>query len=381
MASLRKIPGRKVWIACFTDLAGRRRQRSTGTRIRQEALKIAHGYEEAARRKRTARQIRQVIGKLHEELTGEDLPTVTVTAFIDEWLGQKEGTASPATLVFYRKAVKKFLAFLGAAATCEISEITRDHLIRFRNHEAKTLAPNTVNHDLKCLKSIFKAARRDSVLLEDPTEFVETVRLDNEKERRPFTLPEMQAVISAANEEWRSMVRFGLYTGQRLADIAMLTWSNIDLARGQLRLQTRKTGRRLLLPLPLPLRRHLELLAAQLDGSTPLHPGAYAIVSREGRSGSLSNQFSDILAQAGIRAKKSHNAKKGGEGRSSRREQNQLSFHSLRRTATTLLHEAGIPAAVAQELIGHDSEDVHRLYVNVGWEAMEQAARVMPDLG
>ena len=37
------------------------------------------------------------------------------------------------------------------------------------------------------------------------------------------------------------------------------------------------------------------------------------------------------------------------------REVESLSFHSLRRTATTLLHQAGIPAAVAQGVIGHDS--------------------------
>jgi hypothetical protein len=36
-----------------------------------------------------------------------------------------------------------------------------------------------------------------------------------------------------------------------------------------------------------------------------------------------------------------------------------LSFHSLRRTATSLLHEAGVPRTVAQGLIGHDSEEVH----------------------
>ncbi len=33
-----------------------------------------------------------------------------------------------------------------------------------------------------------------------------------------------------------------------------------------------------------------------------------------------------------------------------------LNFHSLRRTATTLLHEAGVPAAVARALTWHDSE-------------------------
>ena len=31
-------------------------------------------------------------------------------------------------------------------------------------------------------------------------------------------------------------------------------------------------------------------------------------------------------------------------------------------------------------MIGHDSEEVHRLYINVGREAMEKAAAVLPEL-
>ena len=40
-----------------------------------------------------------------------------------------------------------------------------------------------------------------------------------------------------------------LYTGQRLGDIAALRWNNLDLARGELRLSTRKTGKVPLMPL------------------------------------------------------------------------------------------------------------------------------------
>ena len=62
--------------------------------------------------------------------------------------------------------------------------------------------------------------------------------------------------------------------------------------------------------------------------------------------------FADLLAQAGLRA--ARHAKSAGA-------KSALSFHSLRHTATTLLHEGGVPAAVAQALIGHDSEGDHRL--------------------
>jgi integrase len=239
-----------------------------------------------------------------------------------------------------------------------------------------------VNHELKCLKMIFKAARRDGAITEDPTEFVDTVRQTGTKgeQRRPFTIPELQAVLSVADAEWTSLVRFGLYTGQRLADLASLTWANLDLARGEIRLETRKTGRRMILPIAAPLRKHIEGLPERDNADAPIHARAFAIVAKAEKTGTLSNQFADLLAQAGLRQKKSHKRAADGEGRSARRASNALSFHSLRRTATTLLHEAGIPAAVAQELIGHDSAEIHRLYVNVGREAMEQAAAALPEL-
>lgn len=381
MASLWKHPQSKYWTACFTDRTGKQRKRSTGTTDRKQALKLANEYEEAARKRRTSRQAREVLSDLHRELTGDDLPTVTVRAYLTGWLERKRLETSPATLTFYTTTTTKFLDWLGAVADEELEGITREHVTRFRNEEAKTLASKTVNHDLKCLKMIFKAARRDGAVAENPAEFVDVIRRTEETaSRRPFTIPELKAVLSVADDEWRSMVRFGLYTGQRLADLATLTWANFDLARGEIRLATRKTGRRMILPIAVPLRKHIESLPAGDKPDAPLHPRAAAVVLREGKSGSLSNQFANLLAQAGLREKKSHKRTTESQGRNARRQGNALSFHSLRRTATTLLHEAGIPAAVAQELIGHDSETMHRLYVNVGREAMEKAAATFPEV-
>ena len=55
-------------------------------------------------------------------------------------------------------------------------------------------------------------------------------------------------------------------------------------------------------------------------------------------------------------------------------------IHTLRGTATTLLHEAGVPAAVARALIGHDGKAVHELYVSVSREALEKVAAALPEI-
>ena len=105
------------------------------------------------------------------------------------------------------------------------------------------------------------------------------------------------------------------------------------------------------------------------------------MLARTGNVSILSNAFGDLLVQAGLRAKptpRDHRTR--GIGHSGRRRINDLSFHSLRRTATTLLHEAGVPPTVAQALIGHDSEEIHSGYITVGKEALRNAVNRFPRL-
>jgi integrase len=122
----------------------------------------------------------------------------------------------------------------------------------------------------------------------------------------------------------------------------------VDLENAQVRLTTSKTGRVLIIPMAEPLKRHVESLKVSDDPLSRIHPRAWTIVEGQGKSGNLSNQFADLLAQAGLRKRKSH--KSANIGRSARQASNVLSFHSLRRTATTMMHEAGMPATVVQAI-------------------------------
>ena len=61
-----------------------------------------------------------------------------------------------------------------------------------------------------------------------------------------------------------------------------------------------------------------------------------------------------------------------------KREGSTLSFHSLRATAVTMLHDAGIPAATVEEWVGHDSAEVHRAYIKIGRESLEKASNALP---
>jgi integrase len=381
MSFVWKHPQSRFWIARFFDRNGVRRNRSTRSTIRKEAERLAAAFEEAARKKRTARQTREVIADLHKEITGEEIRSSSFREFATSWLERKAPETAKNTHAFYRNATAKFSDFLGEKADADLVDISRDDVLAFRNSEAKQLASKTVNHELKVLRMLFRSARRDGAISDDPSEFVDTIRQSSESKRRPFTISELRAVLSNADDEWKSMILFGLYTGQRLGDVATLTWHNVDLLRSEVRLVTKKTGKRLILPIAPPLRAHIESLSAADESDTPLHPRAYAIVTRQGKSGNLSNQFADLLAQAGLRQKKAHR-KMGndGVGRGRGSGAGGLSFHCLRHTAVSMMKDAGIPAAVVMELVGHDSEQMSEHYTHVGKEALQKAANSLPDL-
>ena len=82
--------------------------------------------------------------------------------------------------------------------------------------------------------------------------------------RRAFTLAEFKRILKACGDdtEWRGLVLFGLYPGQRLGDLAHLTWRAVDLDSGEIAFTTRKTGRRIVLPLVQPLADYLASLPA-----------------------------------------------------------------------------------------------------------------------
>jgi integrase len=383
MASITRHPQSQFWTACFRDSNGRQRRVSTKATDKKQAQRIAEEFEKAVRTQRTVRQTQAVLDRLHEELTGEKISRLSLREFAAQWLSTKAAETAPATLIHYRGCIAKLLDFLAERADSPLTEIVRADLLAYRNFLATTLTARTANGHVALVKMVFKSARRDGVLVDNPAEFIGTIReRGNASSKRPFSLAEIQAVLAVADAEWRSLIIFGIYSGQRLSDLASLSWNNIDLERCEVRLVTRKTNRTMVIPMAPALKTHIESLPAGEQPDAPLHPRAFRTLTQTGKAATLSNQFGDLLEQAGLRAKqphKSHNSL--GIGHSGRREVNALSFHSLRRTATTWLHEAGVADAVAQSLIGHSSKAVHDTYVSVGREALNKAVATLPSIG
>jgi integrase len=197
---------------------------------------------------------------------------------------------------------------MGRRAHEPLGEITRDDIVAYRNQLAKQLSSRTANHDLKVARMLFRAARRDHLITEDPAEFVSNLRQRDSDVKRPFTLAEISAIISVADAEWQSLIFFAFYTGQRLGDLATLVWKDVDLDRGEVRIITAKTGRHMIIPLARALRTHIESIPPNKDPNAPIHPRAFRVLAQHGKTSMLSRQFAELLAKAGLRVKTTHAA-------------------------------------------------------------------------
>ena len=377
MASLRRHPRSKFWIACYTARGGRRCQRSTAVvadgsvNNRRAAQKIADSYEDAAKKAQTAQQVQRVISSLFQEITGTDLPNATIEAFVKEWLERRKNEISESSYTFYQNHIDHFLRFLGDDKTKPLSSVDQTIIRRFRDAQAKRHAPGTVNHSLKILRMVFSSAKRDGIIVDLPTDNVPVLRKSPGSSRRAFTIAELKILVSHADDEWRSLILFGLYTGQRLGDLARLTWQSIDIPNNEIRFVTGKTRRQIILPIAGPLLKHIQTLKAAESKSAFVHPCSAHVVNEQGKVGTLSRQFYDLMADVGLVSKKAHRKAKEPDEEGVRRGGSEISFHALRHTATSLMKNAGISPAIVEEFIGHDSKEIiastptssrHRLY-------------------
>ena len=353
-------------------------QRTTKQTDRRKAYDFAQKLEAAARANvLTEIQARKILSEIYEiRNPGEHLPGSTIKDFLESWANNKIRETAPSTGAHYKQTALRFIAFLGEKAASDITALAPRDIVRFRDELASRLSASTANHVIKAIRMALKDAQAQSLVTANVAAGIRPAKShDGARHKRPFTVGEIKRLLRVADDEWCGLILFGLYTGQRLGDIAALTWRNIDLARGELALVSRKTKRRILIPLADPLRGYLESLDVGDDPDEPIFPKA---ASSAQRTGTLSNKFHAIMADAGLALPRNHASI--GKGRSNRRAFNELSFHALRHTATSLLKDAGISPAIVADIIGHDSPAISAHYTHIGEAAKRQAIAMMPDV-
>jgi integrase len=390
MASVHKQKGKPYWFCAFAiwnpeTLKSKRVFRSTRTRDKKEALEICRTWHKASLLARNGKLnkdsaraiIAQGVSDVLMHASAEGLENHTIKSWCETWLEAKSIEAEESTHIRYRGIIEHFTDFLGEAKSKrDLSTLQSSDIARFRDNEAKERSRSTANLSVKALRNCLGEAVRQDLLTVNPAARVKMLKLHDKSARRAFTLAEIKRILKACahDVEWTGLVLFGLYLGQRLGDLARLTWRAVNLESGEVAFTARKTGRRIVLPLVQPLSDYLAALPASDNPNAYIFPRA----AQHKRTASLSNEFRHILVDAGLIEPREH--KTATKGRSHAREASEISFHSLRHSAVTMLKASGLSDVFAREIVGHETAAISRAYTHLSTDDLRSAMERLPDV-
>ena len=268
-----------------------------------------------------------------------------------------------------RYIIESFIDYLASRHIARIEDVTPSDIVSYLTGFSGRLAAGSITKYKVTIGSAFRAAVNDGLITRNPCALAKLPAslAAPHMERKAFTLEEINALILAMPDPWPSVIRLTyLAGGLRLGDVCLLRWDCIDLDAGEMVIlprKTRKTGKRLQIPITPALREVLESLPRAGEYVFPTLASSF-IACRA----TPAAFFVSWVKRLGI----AQTTKQGARNFS------QLSFHSIRHAVVTQLRAAGVVAPdVVRSIVGHTSEQVERGYFHAPAAARMEGYRFL----
>jgi integrase len=240
-------------------------------------------------------------------------------------------------------------------ARVRVTEITTPRINKYIEERCKEGAENsTINRELATLKRMMNIGAQQTPPRVDRVPFIPMLK-ENNVRKGFFEHGDFLALRDALPEYLRGLVTFGYKTGWRKTEIQTLTWGQVDLDQGIVRLEPGDTkndeGRTIYLDEEL-----MEVFKRQWEkrrAGKKILP--YVFTNREGAD--AIRDFRDAWDKACDEAQIGKRL-----------------FHDFRRTAVRNMVRSGIPERVAMMISGHKTRSVFERYNIVNDTDLRQAA-------
>jgi integrase len=318
------------------NVEGKRRWKSTGKREKHLAINALLKFE---------------------KLISQPTKRLVLSQFIADFLSSATTNYSPGTIGLYRTALRNFQSIVG---DFWLSSVTPKHIDIFKTKRLESLSPITLNIELRTLRAIFNQATRLKFLDDNPFAGLKGARVVP-REAAHMSTPEIQRLLSViADEEFKSLVVFAIFTMMRLGELTHLEWGDVDLDRRLIHVRHKegfrvKGGRERTVPMNDWL---YHFLIRKVRSSSFVFSGPDGM---ELKGPSVSHRFKRYVRMAGINQ--------------------EIHFHSLRHTGVSLLINKGVPSSHVQRLAGHSSMLTTAVYTHLEEETMRRAVAEFPALG
>lgn len=206
-------------------------------------------------------------------------------------------------------------------------------------------------------RQVWNHARVNDVVTGDwPGKTVKPGKFDNRRIRF-LTYEETDLLLSelkATSEQVHDMAVLSLETGMRAGEIFSLTWENVNMDAGQIRVVDPKNAKSRTAYMT-------EKVKSMLEGYSDRQ--GLVFPSRTGEKiGQISATVIRAIDEIGL-----------NDGITDRR--NKATFHSLRHTFASRLVENGTPLMVVKELMGHSTLAMTERYSHIRNESLQDAAK------
>lgn len=386
MAYLRRRGKKGTYTAVWRDATGKQITRTTKVKDKKTAMEMAEGWEQAdnlTQGQIATEQFQRIVLETQRKWTGRDVKRVSLKDYAKTWLAIKLTEIADGSVEEFENSVKSFLDSMAAARrdTIALGDVFKEDVIRWKEERRAVVKANTIKKNLKIVRSMFRQAKHDFLIPDNPCEGVKgpKVRAKDKQQPVPFTAEQMADILAVCDPEWESMCIHAYYSAQRLSDIALMKEGDVDPVKRQARFDTGKTGRNVIVEMSEPYLNWFLSRASSDDPNGYLHPASAKTLlgTEKKRTSTLSNRFAKILERAGLREKSNHAKKKAG--RNASRDRQQYTFHGWRHTTISDLASLGVDRSLVQDMVGHESAAVNAHYTHFASRTKLEAMNKLGD--
>ncbi len=339
----RKLKGRNAYYLRWTDKNGSRHAEACQARTRADANIFA---------KKKERDL--------NDGAYIDLKPITFDEFRQEHIGLLESTVSMKTLADHERVLRQFAEACSPAWLTDVAPGMVEKFLSGRRRRRKQdgkpeLSDDTVNKDLRVLKSAFNYSIRRGYLRTNPCRDIKPKRIPK-KDIRILNDDEVASPLNACpNGRWQGFLLVQIQSGLRLGEVQYLEWSDIDWQHHVVKMRNKaEHALKDKEPREAPLYPETERLLLTLHQKAR-EGSRYAFETERGRPwvNNLHRNLRRIVRNAGIA---------------------KCTFHDLRRTAITHWVREGWDIATVKEAAGHSSiTTTERYYMKASQKAIRNA--------
>ncbi|MDQ1341001.1 MAG: Integrase [Campylobacterota bacterium] len=124
-----------------------------------------------------------------------------------------------------------------------LDQIKPSDLAVWQNRMLETLATKTVKTIRTVFNAVFDDAMKDEIIKRNPFTLIRSPTGEEMREKKPFSLEEIDLILSNAPKSMKAFFAIGFFTGMRTGEIIGLRWSDIDYEENIIKVQrSRRQG-------------------------------------------------------------------------------------------------------------------------------------------